>query len=66
MFERQDYDHRTPQENINLLFNMVQKCRVELDIMKYRSEYQNKVDSDLVKAAESLYIQIKELFGGED
>ena len=66
MFERPDYDHKTPQENINLLFNMVQKCRVELDIMKYRHEYQNKIDSDLVKVAESLYIQIKELFGGED
>lgn len=66
MFERPDYHHKTPRENINLLFNMIQDCNTEATIMRLRSEYHNKVDSDIVKAAESLFIQIRLLFGGED
>ena len=57
--ERPDYNHHTVQENINLLFNMIQSCRTEVAIIKYRQEYKNIKDNELVKVAEALAEEIQ-------
>lgn len=63
--ERPDYFHKPPEVNINILFNMVQKCRTEVSVMRGRSEYKGKKDMELVKSAEALAREIKKLFGEE-
>lgn len=63
--ERPDYSHKSPEENINILFNMVQKCRVDVTIMRGRKEYKGKKDADLVKSAEALAREVRQLFGEE-
>ena len=63
MLERPDYNHKTPQENVNILFNMIQKCRVELAIMRGRNEYEDIVDTELVKVAEAVAREAEQTLG---
>ena len=63
--ERPDFNHQSPDVNINILFNMVQKCRVDVSIMRGRSEYKGKKDAELVKSAEALAREVRQLFGEE-
>ena len=60
--DRPDYFHNKPEVNINLLFNMIQACRVELSIMKYKSEYKDTKDTELVSSAVALANEAKEVF----
>ena len=60
--QRPDYFHNEPEVNINLLFNMIQACRTELDIMYCRSGYQNVKDTELVNAAIALANKAKQVF----
>lgn len=61
--QRVDIFHQTPRENINILFNMIQKCRTDLSIMKYRHEYEQllKADKELLKVAKALVKEIEEV-----
>lgn len=58
--ERPDFFHRTAQENINLLFNMIQACITDLSIMRFNSCYNCKPDKELIKCAEALAREAKE------
>ena len=60
--QRPDYFHNKPEVNINLLFNMIQACRVELSIMRYNPQYQNTKDTELVNSAIALAKEAKEVF----
>ena len=62
MMKRPDYNFNTPQTNINILFNMIQACRVELAIMKYKPEYQHTLDSEIIQSAEALSKEIYDVF----
>ena len=37
--QRIDVFHKTPRENVNILFNMIQACRTDFTILKYNPEY---------------------------
>lgn len=58
--ERPDFYHRSAQENVNLLFNMIQACRTDLSIMRFNSCYNCKPDKELIKCAEALAREAKE------
>lgn len=58
--ERPDFFHRTAQENVNLLFNMIQACITDLSIMRFNSCYNCKPDKELIKCAEALAREAKE------
>ena len=60
--QRPDYFHNTPEVNINLLFNMIQACRVELSIMQYDSKYKDMKDTELVNSAIALANEAKTVF----
>lgn len=60
--DRPDYFHNKPEVNINLLFNMIQSCRTELSIMKYKPEYKDHKDTELVNSAIALAQEAKEVF----
>ena len=57
--ERPDFFHRTAQENVNLLFNMIQACRTDLSIMRFNPKYGCKPDEELIKCAEALAREAK-------
>lgn len=59
--ERVDVFHRTPEENVNILFNMIQACRTDLTILKYNSKTKPLLEKDdeLIKCAEALAREIK-------
>jgi len=58
--DRPNFGHDTPEICMNKLFNMVQKCRVDLEIMRNRSEFNGITDSELVKCAEALAKEARE------
>lgn len=58
--ERPDFYHRSAQENVNLLFNMIQACITDLSIMRFNSCYNCKPDKELIKCAEALAREAKE------
>lgn len=56
---RVDIFHNTDKQNVDILFNNIQKCRVDL-LKLLNNNVQNKIkDDDLVKIAESLSLNIK-------
>ena len=59
--QRVDIFHKTPQENVNILFNMVQACRTDLTILKYNLKTKSLLEKDdeLIKIAEALAREIK-------
>ena len=61
MTRRIDVFHKTPEENINLLFNMIQACRTDLTILKYRDDIRPLLakDKGLIEAAEALVRELK-------
>lgn len=57
--DRVDIFHNTDKQNVDILFNNIQKCRVDLRKL-LNNNVQNKIkDNDLVKIAESLSLDIK-------
>ena len=58
--QRVDIFHRTPEENVNILFNMIQACRTDLSIMKYNLKTKELLEKDreLIKCAEALAKEI--------
>ena len=58
--ERPDFFHKTAQENVNLLFNMIQACRTDLLIMRFNPEYSCNPDRELIKCAEALAMEAKQ------
>lgn len=59
MKDRVDIFHNTDKQNVDILFNNIQKCRVDLQKL-LNNNVQNKIkDNDLVKIAESLSLDIK-------
>ena len=57
--DRVDIFHNTDKQNVDILFNNIQKCRVDLQKLLNNND-QNKIkDNDLVKIAESLSLSIK-------
>lgn len=57
--DRVDIFHNTDKQNVDILFNNIQKCRVDLQKL-LNNNVQNKIkDNDLVKIAESLSLSIK-------
>ena len=57
--DRVDIFHNTDKQNVDILFNNIQKCRVDLRKL-LNNNVQNKIkDNDLVKIAESLFLDIK-------
>ena len=61
MMQRINTFHKSPRENINIFFNMVQACRTDLEIMRYKSEYQELLakDTELHKIVEGLAREMK-------
>lgn len=57
--DRPDFFHDSPSVCINKLFNMIQACRIEAEIMRGRSE-EYKIDSEMIKAAEALVSELKQ------
>jgi hypothetical protein len=58
--ERPDFIHDAPSACVDKLFNMVQACRTDACIMRGRKE-EYKIDSDLVKVAEALARELREM-----
>lgn len=57
--DRVDIFHNTDKQNVDILFNNIQKCRVDLQKL-LNNNVQNKIkDDDLVKITESLFLNIK-------
>ena len=57
--DRVDIFHNTDKQNVDILFNNIQKCRVDLQKL-LNNNVQNRIkDSDLVKVTESLFLNIK-------
>ena len=58
--QRIDVFHKTPRENVNILFNMIQACRTDFTILKYNPEYKELLEKDieLKKVAEALAREI--------
>lgn len=61
MMQRINTFHKSPRENINIFFNMVQACRTDLEIMRYKPEYQERLanDTELHKVVEALAREMK-------
>ena len=61
MIQRIDSFHKTPEENVNILFNMIQACRTDLSILKYQNNTRPLLEKDkeLIKVAEALAREIK-------
>lgn len=59
--QRIDIFHKTPEENVNTLFNMIQACRTDLSILKYNLKTKPLLEKDkeLIKAAEALAREIQ-------
>ena len=60
MMQRVDMFHKTPEENVNILFNMIQACRVDLSLLKYNLKTKPILEKDreLIKCAEALAKEI--------
>lgn len=57
--DRVNIFHNTDKQNVDILFNNIQKCRVDL-LKLLNNNVQNRIkDDDLVKVAESLSLSIK-------
>ena len=57
--DRVNIFHNTDKQNVDILFNNIQKCRVDLKKL-LNNNVQNKIkDNNLVKIAESLFLDIK-------
>ena len=63
MMERIDAFHKTPEENIIILYNMIQSCRTDLSILKYRNDCRPLLekDTELHKIVEALAREMKEV-----
>ena len=59
-FNRPDHQHDTPNVHVNKLFNMIQACRVDAQIMR-NSKETCKADADLIKSAEALVRELKSM-----
>jgi hypothetical protein len=59
--QRIDIFHKTPEENVNTLFNRIQACRTDLSILKYNLKTKPLLekDTELIKCAEALVREIK-------
>lgn len=60
MVDRVDPWHHSPEKNLNILFNMIQKCRTDASIIRFDiNKFCNLYDNELVKAAEALAQEVQ-------
>ena len=65
LLERPDYFHDSPKVCTNKLFNMIQRCRVEVSIMQSKAEFNDITDMDLVKVTNDLAKSVREVFSNK-
>lgn len=59
-FNRPDHQHDTTNVRVNKLFNMIQACRVDAQIMR-NSKETCKASTNLIKSAEALVRELKSI-----